>query len=153
VQIGRLLLVTVLVAGMVSTVRLGWVTRDYVAALDALQRIEFVVTGVARPSPDQLVLQIEIRNQSSSWVDVQSLHLNAYGTGPTSLGATYEPFSAIRVEPRATMRVTRTVTLTRPDQVEEPSGPLRFSGQTLLRLPIGERYFAHQLQLSWEDVV
>jgi hypothetical protein len=151
VHVSRTLLVVVLVAGALATLRLAWVGRDYVTAIDTLQQVEFSVLDVTRTGPEHLVLTVQIRNGSGGWVDVQALHLNAYAQGSMSAGATYEAFTPRRVGPRSTERVTRTVTLVRHDAVSDPPGPLRFRGQALLRLPVSDRYFAHPLNLLWED--
>lgn len=151
--IPRWLLLGVLVAGLLATLRLGWVARDYTGAIDTLQNIEFVVTGVTRSAPDELLVELEIRNGSGSPVEVQSLHLNAYTNRPTQLGATYSPFEGARVEGRSTLPVTRVITIINPEQLGEPDVPLRFTGQALLRLNIGERYFPQRLSLTWDEGV
>jgi hypothetical protein len=151
--IPRWLLIGVLVAGLLATLRLGWVVRDYTGAIDTLQRIEFVVTGVTRESDDTLLVELEIRNGSRLAVEVQSLHLNAYAGRPTQLGATYTPFEGARVEGRSTLRVTRVITIINPEQIEDAAVPLRFRGESLLRLPVGDRYFPQRLSLTWDEGV
>lgn len=151
--IPRWLLLGVLVAGLLATLRLGWVVRDYTGAIDTLQRIEFVVTDVTRAAPDELLVEIEIHNGARSAVEVQSLHLNAYTGRPTQLGATYTPFEGASIEGRSTLRVTRVITVINPEQIEDPGVPLRFRGESLLRLPVGERYFSQRLSLAWEPGV
>jgi hypothetical protein len=148
-QIPRWLLLGVLVAGLLATLRLGWVVRDYTGAIDPLQRIEFSVVDVTRDG-DELLVDIEIRNGSRSVVDVQSLHLNAHAGGPFQIGATYTPFEGVRIEGHSSVRVRRAITVINPDQLAEPSGPLRFRGQSMLRLPVGDRYFEHRLSLTWD---
>jgi hypothetical protein len=152
-QMPRWLLLAVLLAGLLATLRLGWIVHDYTGAIGTLQRIEFNVVSVTREADDTLLLELEISNGSGSPVEVQSLHLNAYAARPTQLGATYSPFEGARIEGHATLRVTRAITIINPEQLTEPSGPLRFSGQSLLRLNTGERYFPHQLSLTWDEGV
>jgi hypothetical protein len=151
VQVNRTLLIVVLVAATLAVLRLAWVAREYVTAIDTLQQVQFTVLDAERSGPEQLVLTVRIHNGSSGWVDVQALHLNVYARGSRSAGATYEAFAPLRVGPHSTEQVTRTVTLVRPADVSDPPETLRFRGQALLRLPVSERYFAEPLDLTWEE--
>lgn len=146
----RWLLLAVLVTGLLASLRLGWVVRDYTGAIDTLQRVEFAVVNVIMTADDTLRVEVDINNRSDAAIQVQSLHLNAYTNRPTQLGATYAPFEPIRVEGRSTARVTRDITIINPGQLTAEPDPLRFTGQSLLRLNVGERYFPHRLSLTWD---
>jgi hypothetical protein len=151
VKIGRIPLGVVLVLGLLALARLGWSGYNYVRAINAMNRIDVTVDATATSRTDHFSLQVQIHNDSSLPLTVQSLQLNLYSTLPDSIGATYDPFTPLRVAPHSTARVSRDLTIPSPDKpAAVASASWRLRGEALVRLPGTGHYFSYAISVPWK---
>ena len=150
-KVGRIPLGLVLLVGLLALARLGWSGYNYVRAINAMNEISVTVESATTSRAGHVSLQVQIHNDSALPLTVQGLQLNLYGTGPDSIGATYDPFVPLRVAPHATARVTRDLTILDPAQTTDSSSERwRLRGEAVIRLPATGHYFRHAISVPWK---
>jgi hypothetical protein len=160
VRLSSRALAVIATLALLAAGRLVVVTRQYVAGIEALQRVEFRVTGVQWDSPERLVVGLTVVNDAPLDVSVESIRLSAFlatRADPTRsrLGATANrdnPYSPLPVAAHGSAQTTRVVTVLNPELVADTDRtrqPLRFEGEASLMLPFGTRSFDRPLSLEW----
>ena len=153
-------LAVIVALALLAAGRLVVVTRQYVAGIEALQRVEFRVTGVQWDSPERLVVGLTVVNGAPLDVSVESIRLSAFLAARADpaqgrLGATANrdnPYSPLPVAARGSAQTTRIVAVINPELVADADRarqPLRFEGEASLMLPFGTRSFDRRLSLQW----
>ena len=153
-------LAVIVALALLAAGRLVVVTRQYLAGIEALQRVEFRVTGVQWDTPERLVVGLTVVNGAPLDVSVESIRLSAFLAARADpahgrLGATSNrdnPYSPLPVAARGSAQTTRIITVINPELVADADRarqPLRFEGEASLMLPFGTRSFDRRLSLQW----